>query len=542
MFINFRDIPNHQNLFLDYLYDFQKVKSFYSKDFRDNSSYLDTFSELKKRNSETRNCVSDIIRDQYSSRTVSPATWENIELLKHDTTFAIVTGQQLGIFGGPLYTFYKIITAIKLAKSLSEKYPGYSFVPVFWLEGDDHDFNEVSYFNIINSNNELTKIIYDDGVTEEINRGSVGQIQFNKNLEHVFHQLNASLRDNDYKQLLMEVYHSFYKTGKTFKESFQELIINYFDSYGLIVFDPSDPEVKKLLRPVYTREIENFRTHTNDVVKISAELEETYHAQVKVRPINLFFSENDGRYLLEPVEEEFRLKGKRKRFTKEVLLNLIEHESNRFSANVLLRPICQDYLLPTVCYIGGPGEISYFAQVIPLYKHFNIPQPIVYPRSSLTLVEPNILKILDKYGFGYTDFFVEKDELLAKIIKSSSDIDLEEEFLKSGREIKSAMDTLREKLYALDITLNDVALNTTEKIMSGLDQLKIKAADAQKRKHEVSVRQLFKVHNLIYPGENLQERELNYIYFAHKYGLEFLERVYNETAINRFEHQILAIE
>lgn len=543
MFVNFRDIPNHQNLFLDYLYDFQKVRKFYTKNFRDNTSFVDTFTELKKRNPEQRNCITNILLEQYSGRTISGATKNNIELLRSETTFAIVTGQQLGILGGPLYTFYKIITAIKLAKDLSEKYSGYNFVPVFWLEGDDHDFEEVSYINLIDNNNELVKLSYNDGITEEMNRGSVGSIQFNNNIEKFFNELNLIIRDNDYKQPLVETYSSFYKPGKTFKQAFQELILHFFDEYGLITFDPSDVEVKKLLRPVFANEIENFRTHTNDVVRVSAELEETtYHAQVKVRPINLFFSDNDGRYLLEPVDEEFRLKGKRKRFTKENLLSINEQEPQRFSANVLLRPICQDFLFPTLCYIGGPGEISYFAQVIPLYKYFNITQPIVYPRSSITIVENNVIKILNKYGFSYSDCFVDKDEMLNRILKSSSDMDLEAEFQKALQEINNTIDNLREKLFALDKTLNDVALNSRERIMSYIDQLKAKAVDAQKKKHETTVRQLMKAHTLIYPAENLQERELNYIYFAHKYGMNFIERIYNGLAINRFEHQILTLE
>lgn len=542
MFINFKDIPNHQNLFLDYLYDFDKVRKFYTKNFRDNSAYTETFSSLRKKDPEQRNCVADLITQQYSGRNISEAVQSNITLLKEETTFAIVTGQQLGIFGGPLYTFYKIITAVKLAADLKDKYTGYNFVPVFWLEGDDHDFDEVRYLNLINSDNDLIRIIYDDGFPEDINRGSVGSLQFNENLDKVISGIKAALRDNDFKQTLIEIYTSFYKSGRTFRESFRDLIIHFFDKYGLIVFDPSDPGVKKLLRPIFTKEIESFRNHTKDVVRISAELEESYHAQVKVRPINLFYSENDGRYLIEPVEEEFRLKGKRRRFTKENLLNLIEQEPHKFSANVLLRPVCQDYLLPTACYIGGPGEISYFAQVIPLYTHFNLVQPVVYPRSSLTIVEGNAQKILNKYDFTYTDLFVDKDELLRRIIKSSSDIDLEAEFSSAGQELTAVIDHLREKLFNLDKTLNDAALNTKERIMSALDQLKSRSAEAQRRKHETSVRQLVKVHTMIYPSENLQERELNYIYFAHKYGMDFIDKIFNELIINRFEHQFMEIQ
>lgn len=160
-----------------------------------------------------------------------------------------------------------------------------------------------------------------------------------------------------------------------------------FDNYGLIIFDPQDAEVKEMLKPIFKKEITDFRAHSEKLVNISANLEEEYHAQVKVRAINLFYHTDEGRYLIEPVENEFRLKRKRKKFLFDELIDLIEKEPARFSPNVLLRPVVQDYLLPTAFYIGGPSEISYFAQVMPLYNLYQIEPPIIFPRASATLIE-----------------------------------------------------------------------------------------------------------------------------------------------------------
>lgn len=541
MFINFSDIPGHQNLFLDYLYEFDNVRRFYPKDFRDSKNYFEHFAKLEKREKPHLASLKQIISKQYNDFNPSPKTTDNINSLVLSNTFAIVTGQQLGIFGGPLYTFYKIITAIELAHLFNEKYDSYHFVPVFWLEGDDHDFEEVRSFNLLDENNEIVKIIYDDGITEEINRGSVGNISFNGNINSVTEQLTKILRDNEFKPKIMEMLSGYYKEGATFRESFRKLIFELFDEYGLIIFDPSDTNIKSILKPIFIKEIEEQREHSTELVKISAELEEVYHAQVKVRPINLFMSEDDGRYLIEPVENEFRLRGKRKRLSKETIFEQIENTPEKFSPNVLLRPVCQDYIFKTACYIGGPSEICYFAQVIPLYKYFNVDVPIIYPRSSVTIVEKNIQKILEKFNLAYTDFISENETITETVINNLAEIDLAESFRKASYDINLIIDELREKLYSIENNLLDVTNKTRDKILQGLEFLREKADEAQKRKYDTTLRQIRKVSNVLFPHRNLQERELNFIYFTSKYGKDFLKQIINEIAIDRFEHQIIEL-
>ena len=179
----------------------------------------------------------------------------------------------------------------------------------------------------------------------------------------------------------------------------------------MVIFDPQDAEVKKVLKPIFRKEITDFRNHSEKLVHISAKLEEEYHAQVKVRPINLFYSTDGGRYLIEPVENEFRLRRKRKKFTYDELMALIENSPERFSPNVLLRPICQDFLLPTAFYIGGPSEVSYFAQAIPLYNLYGVEPPFIYPRSSATLIEKNISSLLEKYNLKLSDILIDLEQL-----------------------------------------------------------------------------------------------------------------------------------
>ena len=543
MYINFSDIPGHQNLFLDYLYEFENTARFFrDKNFRDTGSYEALFSQLADKERPYRKRVTEIIQAQYEGLKPSKQTQNNIEALNSNKTIAVVTGQQLGLFGGPLYTFHKTITAIKLCAHLKEKFDGYQFVPVFWLEGDDHDFDEVRTFTLIGNDNQPLNISYEDGEPEDFNRGSVSDIKFNDNLNKVFDELSANLRDTEFKPALMELLQECYTTGKTFKDAFKKLLFKFFDEYGLVLFDPVNIEVKKLLQPVFRKEITDFRNHTKDVVETSAELEEVYHAQVKVKPINLFMLEEDERLLIEPVENnEYRLKGKRKRFTQEELLSILDKEPERFSSNVLLRPICQDYILPTAFYIAGPSEISYFAQVIPLYEKFSLVQPFVYPRSSATIVEKGIKGILEKYELQYGEVFTDDKILMNKLIGSLSEVNLNETFAQCSKDIELAIDGLKEKLFAIDKTLNDLAVKTNEKILQTLDNLKSKAEDAEKRRHEAALRQITKALNAIYPANTLQERQLNFIYFAHKYGLDIIKLLYNELTINKFEHQIIEL-
>ena len=542
MFINFSDIPAHQNLFLDYLDEFENVERFYGKNFRATEQYLPFFKQLSEKDRPHRLKVAEILKAQYQNQKISKQTEQNIHALASEKTIAVLTGQQLGILGGPLYTIYKSITAIKLCNHLKENYDGFNFVPVFWLEGDDHDYDEVRNFSVLNNENQLLNLKYDDGHLEEINRGSIGSLKFNQNIESVINELTGSLRETEFKASLLDLVRSIYQPDKTFLEAFRELMIRLFDEYGLIIFNPLDSDVRKLLTPVFTKEITEFGEHTGDIVERSAELEEVYHAQVKVKPINLFYIEEKERLSIEPTDTgEYKLKGKRKKFTKDELLLQLDTSPEKFSPNVLLRPICQDYLFPTAFYIGGPGEISYFAQVSPLYKIYNIEEPFIYPRSSATIVEKGVQTILEKNSLTYTDIFSEEELLIQKILAASSDVNLESLFLNSQEEINSSLNQISDKLFFIDKTLLDLTSKSKQRIEETINFLKAKAVEAEKKKYESTIRQISKVRNVLYPNNNLQERELNWIYFANKYGMDIFKWIYNELAINKFEHQILEL-
>jgi bacillithiol biosynthesis cysteine-adding enzyme BshC len=539
MFINFSDIPGHQNLFLDYLYEFENVADFFANDFRNRENYLKIFRSISESRQDFASRIPDIISNQYANLNPSGKTAQNIKKLADKKTLAIVTGQQLGILGGPLYTFYKIITAIKLSQFLSERYDDYNFVPVFWLEGDDHDFNEVRTIKIIDDNNSLVTVGYKEEIEEDDLKQSVGLIKLDNSINDFFTALEKELKETEFKSSLLQQLKNCFQEGRTFKDAFRDLIFNYFDNYGLVIFDPQTDEVKQLLKPIFKKEIKDFRIHTEQLVHVSATLEELYHAQVKVKPVNLFLRVDEGRHSIEPVENEFRLRRKRKSYTQEQLLEVLENEPDKFSPNVLLRPICQDYLLPTAFYIAGPSEIAYFAQLKPLYELYNIVEPIIYPRSSLTILENSIAGSLDKFSIGINDVFVDVENVKKRIINSVEQSSVDEMFSDISNQLENSFDQLKEKLFDLDKTIADSSNRYRDKILGTIAELKSKAEKAQQKKYEVTLRQIDRAAVHLFPNSNLQEREINFVYFVNKYGDEFLKRVFDELQINKFEHQVI---
>lgn len=542
MNISFSEIPNHQNLFLDYLYEFENVKSFYYYDFRKKENYPDIFKKVSQRNNQNQSAIQEVIKNQYSGfQDISQKTSRNIEILNDKKTLFVITGQQLGILGGPLYTFYKIITTIKLASHLNERYDDYYFIPIFWMESDDHDFNEVNSINILNDSNNLISISYKSFIDEDDLRESVGTITFDDSINEFFLKLESELRNTEFKSSLLNKLKSIYQSGKTFKESFKELIFNLFDKYGLIIFDPQDDKVKNLLKPIFINEIKNFREHTEKLVAVSAVLEEQFHAQVKIKPVNLFYTLEKGRYAIEPDDNIFKLRRKRKQFTTEEILIEVENHPERFSPNVLLRPITQDFLFKTAFYVAGPSEISYFAQVNPLYEFFNIVPPIIYPRASATLLENHLKTFIEKYNFELKDIFYGQEHLKEKLLSKISEINLRAVFEENNKKVNLIFDELKQELFGVDKTLSDSVNKYRDKTLQLLSDLNNKSKKYQDNKFETILRQVNKLSNLLYPYSNLQERELNFIYFFNKFGPELLDKIYEELNIQEFEHKIIMV-
>jgi len=541
MRIEYSELPGFRNLFLDYINDFESVEKFFKKNFRNNDDYLKTFAELDDFSAPLRAKIVEIIKNQYDAYRISKQTESNIASLLNEKTFTIVVSGQTKIFGGSMDTIYKATTVIKLTNLLNEKYNDYNFIPIFWMDADNHNFEDSSVIKIFTQNNSVLPIKYDDGLDDEIERGAIGNISFNNNIELTLADLQDGLNGYNFKENILQFISKIYKPGIRFKDAFKKLLFSLFDEYGLIIFDPQDSAVKKLLIPIFEKEIINYQHHTTTNVLCSAELEEFYHTEVKVNPINIYYSDQTGRHLIEPAENGFGFRGKRKKTVQEDLLHMLHTNPEMFSAGELLLPVCQSFLFPVSVILGNESDINCFAQVIPNYHFFNVVQPMVFPRSSATIIEADMLSVMKRYNLGLQSFTLDGKNLTEKIIKQISEFNVEEMFSTTELKIKEQLNLLTNNLLAVDTVLIDTIEKTLSTIDNALLALKEKTQNIETQKHQKIIAQLQSIKQIIFPNNGLQENELNFISFAGKYGLDIIKWIITELKTNLIEHQILEI-
>ncbi len=545
--IDYRQLPQNSGgfsqLFFDYVYEFNEVKNYFPYNFRENYAYDAILAAVEQRRTDRVTLVK-VLREQNTEYGASQRTYDNINLLEKPTTFAVVTGQQVGLFGGPLYTVFKTVTAIKLAERLKAKFPSLNFVPVFWLEGEDHDFAEMNNVSLLDGESRPARIEYlHGGEMPECNLGAMGELPIGSAIEQTFAQLEGVLQKSEYTPQLLAAIKHCYAPGRTFNRAFAGWMNFLFADYGLVFLSPNNREFKKLVSPFFLKEIQEFPTTTQIVIAQSAELEERYHAQVKPKSLNLFMFHKGGRYLIQPREGEndFSLKGTRHFLPPEELLRIAADTPELLSPNVVLRPIMQDVLLPTVAYVAGPSEVAYHAQLKPVYEYFGITQPVVYPRASASFVEDRLLRAMEKYGLDFAEFLEDITKATTKVSEQISNIKLDEMFGNANNAIRSALNEMKFGLKEIDPTLIAALENVQSKIDGNLNVLKEKSISAQKRRNETSVRQIEKAASGLLPNGSLQEREISILYYMNKYGMDLVKWLSGELDIAAFKHQLLKL-
>jgi bacillithiol biosynthesis cysteine-adding enzyme BshC len=551
--IDFRHLPQSvggfSRLFNDYLYDFPSVKDFFAGDFRTLENVGDII-EKRRAAAHPRSTIVEPLLAQNAGFGCGPRALENVRRLGEENTFCVVTGQQVGLLGGPLYTLHKLHSTIKLTHILSGKFPSFNFVPVFWLEGEDHDLAEVNHVSFLNQENTPVRIDYlVDGRPVQRNLGAVGEITIGSSIEDVFLEIERVLAPSDFRANLLKLARSSYVPGRTLNHAFVQWILALFSHSpqvdavdpGIVFISSNDIRIKQILKPVLEKEIQEYPRTSQLVIGQSAHLEKKYHAQIKPKAVNLFMFHKGGRYLIEPRENGFSLKGTRHFVRREELLCIASETPELLSPNVVLRPICQDSLLPTVAYVAGPSEIAYFAQLKPVYEYFNVPMPIIYPRASITIIEQKLQIILEKYQLDFLEFFGQKEKVNERVIELLSEVNLDELLTATKKRIDEILAEMRFGLTYIDSTLDGSLESTRARIQSQLDVLKEKAGTAQRRKHEIALRQIDKVFSNVFPNGSYQERELNVIHFMNKYGLDFPRWLFDHTEVETHAHQILEL-
>ena len=544
-FIEFKQIPAESGgfsaLFVDYESAYDRVAKFYNGNFKEPSDLKRIIEQVGKKPRD-RSTVVRVLSDQNKEFHCSIRTLANIDLLHEDNTFAIVTGQQVGMLSGPLYTLYKIITVLKLTDKLNNNHPEYHFVPIFWLEGEDHDFDEVNNVKVVGHDNQPKKVEYlVNGKPLDKNIGAVGEVELDSFTDAFFKELEEALINTEFKQKLFDTIRHFYQRGTTLNKAFVGLINQFFENSGLIFLSPNNKDLKKIMSPLFQREINEHPKVCKLVIDRSAELEQRYHAQVKAKAINLFLFDKGGRYLIEPHENDFTLKGTRRHLTLDELRQIAGETPELLSPNVVLRPICQDAILPTAVYVAGPHEVAYFAQFKPVYEFFDLPMPIIYPRASATILEEKLESILEKFDLELTSFFGNLETVLRTVSEQISDIKVDDLFQRVGGQIKESLNELKFGINSIDPTLLGALETTASKIEFQLNVLKEKTINAQKKRNEIALKQVEKVASNVLPFGGLQEREINVTYFMNKYGSDFVKWLTEEVRIDLFKHQVIRL-
>jgi len=539
--IPFSNIPHQSALFLSYLERSPNAMRFYPR--QPTLEGLGHPGKLAHTQFHRRD-IASILRKQNTEYGGGASTMRNVDSLEQPDCFAIMTGQQVGLFGGPLYTIYKALTSIRISEELSSR--GIKAVPVFWMDSDDHDLLEVTIRTVLSNRSSLQTIDYSKAVVTEI-RGpmpSVGSIIFADSVREAVKDYLGRLPDSAWKPDIESKLHSAYKPGSTFSQAFARLMADIFRGYGLVLFDPHDAEAKRLLAPVFQtalRQADAIREallKRNDAIKSSG-----FHAQVSVleKSTSLFLQQDGGRHSLEKRDAGFALRDSDHVFSLCDLLDIAERSPERFSPNVLLRPIVQDHSFPTLAYVGGPSEVAYFAQIAVLYEIFKLPMPVIWPRNSFTIVEEGVAAELDRFGVAVPDCFRGDKFLMERVIRTAGYSKAVMIIQDLRQRIDQALNEIRPRAESMEPSLKQALETSRRKIMHNLERLKSRSIRVETTQDSSVGAGIELLLNNCYPKGHLQERELGFYDFVSRRGPSILNTLYSVVEIGDFAHRVVRL-
>ena len=528
----FTAIPHTSPLFSDYLYNFQKVQEFYSRPPQLGAWAADEAQRINY-DDRRRAQITAILERQNRAWNAAPPALENIGRLGRGAC-AMVTGQQVGLFGGPVFSIFKALSAVHLAAEATKT--GIDCVPVFWLATEDHDLAEVNHTFLLGPDVTLERLATSTHGTEN---APVGQIAFGPEIQEAVEQAVSLLGETE----LTDWLRAFYRPGESLGSAFAKLFSALFAKFGVVLLDASDAELHAMAAPIYGQAVERNAELTTELLARGKTLEQRgYHQQVKVTDSStLLFANRDGQRL--PIHRansnhgEFRV-GTAK-VTRDALLAQVADAPQQFSANVLLRPVVQDYLLPTLAYIGGPAEIAYFAQAGIVYEKLLGRVTPTLPRFSATIVDQKTGALIERYQLKFTDLFHGPERLREQMAAHDLPAELHASFEAADASLTESLQQISGSLEKLDNTLVEAAQRAATKMHYQLRRLRGRAARAELRKNEVIGRHSQLLSSSLYPDKALQEREITGAYFVARHGREILDRLYQSTQVCCLDHQIL---
>lgn len=538
--LRFDRIPHQTRLFLDYLRDPTALREFYPSAVRFHHELQGRATEVLAAYKTDRQALCDALLEMNTSWGAGPETLKNIALLRDDDAVAVVSGQQAGLFSGPLYTIYKALSAVKLAGCLNQR--ATKAVPVFWIATEDHDFAEVARAEFIGRDCRLASV----EVTSELHREGqpVGRVVIDESIDGVLRKLFELLPASEFSPDLEIMLRDAWRAGRGYGEAFARMMTSLIGKYGLVLLDPMDQRLKQMAAPLYSAAA--MRAHEIAAaieVRSRRLVEAGYHAQVTAseNSFPLFLHDETGaRFALtRTADGRYTAKHRDKSYSVSELTELALAQPERFSPNVTLRAVVQDYLLPTLAYYGGAAEIAYFAQTSEVYRLLDRPATPILPRSSLTMIESHTSRVLERYGLSLVDLFGGHESVLKRVVEEHLGAETARSFADTEAAVNSKLDELREQLRSVDPTLADALETGRRKINYQLEGLRTRFHRAQMARDEAAQRQLLRAFEQLVPHKELQERHINVTSLLARHGRYVVEWIYNAINIGSNEHQIV---
>jgi len=536
----FEQIPHQSKLFLDYLRDPLALRHFYPEAVRAHIDLPARKDRVLSSYVTDRQQLCAALERMNRGWQASEVTPRNIHLLAEPDCLAVVSGQQAGLFTGPLYTIYKALSAVKLAECLTQR--GVKAVPVFWIATEDHDFAEVAWAEFINRDCALEKT----AVPAEIhNEGSpVGHVKLDQSIESVIQNLLKTLPNSEFNEDVGTLLRDAYAPGTAYGDAFARLVTALTVKHGLIVLDPLDAELKKLAAPLYSAAARIAPEIAAAIAHRSRELEDAgYHAQLTPSedsfPLFLHDETAGRQALARTTSGKYRTKAGGREYSAEELAEWALREPVRFSPNVTLRSVVQDYLLPTITYYGGAAEVAYFAQTSEVYRLLDRPVTPILHRASITMVEKQTWRALERYDLTLKDFFAGYDQVVANVVENYLGKETSEAFDHTTETFNRELDTLQDRLRHVDPTLADALDKGRAKIKYQLDGLRTRFQRAQIGRDEALRRQLERAFELLYPEKTLQERHINITSLLARHGRYVVDWMFDAIDLGSNEHTIV---
>lgn len=448
-----------------------------------------------------RTLLNSVLEDQYADIQKSTLQSTNIEKLKQENTFTIVTAHQPSLLGGPGYYFYKIYSAINLAESLNRKYPEYHFVPVFINGAEDHDFDEIKSIHLFGKT-----------ITWESDQsGPVGR--FNTNgLETAIEQAADILGDSPKALMISNIFKNALNKSKDYNDFVRHWINDFFSDSGLIVFNMDDKRLKSSFVPIMKRELIE-KTSQSLVIKTqnSLNVKHNFKPQAYVRDINLFYLRDQSRERIYMEDGLYKINNSDLLFTEKEILDHLEAYPERFSPNVVIRPVYEEFILPNLAYIGGGGELAYWLERKSQFEAFNVFFPVLIRRNSVLIIPKHLQKMIDKLSLAEDDIWKDEEQLINIYLENN----IEEDFnLKSeSKKIMDAFFGIAEKAKAIDPTLESTVLGEAHKTVKAVENIENRLKRSIKQKVEVQINQIRNLKSKLFPNNNLQERVESFLPF-----------------------------